>query len=161
MKEDNLKITEIRKAYYPLIVKIILLSFLFDVVLFIVFIILLSLTSDRVVLFYLFLILIAAKLAVLSVIAIKMTFAWTFIFYHIEDNRLIQYRGFYNPEEVIFNLNNLYSIDAYSSYLGRVLKYGDLSLTFINNVNNEKDIIQIWGIVEPFQYKKYFQQFLK
>lgn len=157
IEED--KIVEIRRAYYPLIIRIISFFFIIDLIYLIVIIASFnSLGQDYNVSIFA-LIFLVVKFIIFIIFTIKMTASWTLEYYHIEGNNLIRYRGFYNPQETIFNLKNLYSIDAFSSYLGRVLKYGDIKLTVMNN-QDKKETIEINGVVEPFKYRKYFQKYL-
>lgn len=159
MFDDNQKIVEIRKAYYPLIIRLISLFFVIDLVYLIVIILSFNALGQDYNVSVFALVLLLIKFLLFIVFAIRMTASWTLEFYHIDGDNLIRYRGFYNPQETIFNLKNVYSIDAYSSYLGRILKYGDIKLTVMNN-QDKKETIDIGGIVEPFKYKRYFQKYL-
>ncbi len=158
--DTDTKIVEVRKAYYPLLARVVLLSIIFDVAL--IFAILLSLYANWSSLYivYLATTLILVKTILLIIYAIKTTMAWTLVFYYIDQDKLIMNEGFYNPKETIYSLNNLNSVETYSNYLGRLLKYGDITLRFLGAENQIQEI-SLWGVVEPFKYQKYFQKYLK
>jgi len=159
MLDENEKIVEIRKAYYPLIIRILFLFLIIDLIYLILIITSFNALGQDYNISLFALILLVVKFIIFIFLTVRMTASWTLEFFHLEGDNLIRYKGFYNPQETVFNLKNLYSIDAYSSYPGRVLKYGDIKLTVMNN-QDKKEAIEIRGIVEPFKYKKYFQKYL-
>lgn len=161
-KSQN-QIIEIRKAYYPLIFRIFGIYVILDIIVLIVWITLISSgalsgqeTSSYIWLAVLFLI----KFIIVFIMAIRLTVSWTFTYFHIEADNLVKKQGFYTPKETLYSLNQIYSVEAYSSPLGRIFKYGDLTLVFSTKGDNHERV-DIWGIVEPFKYRDYFREYLK
>jgi len=158
LENDKDKVTEIRKAYYPLVARILLMSVLFDLFLIIIFFIVQSISQNYIMIAIIILILV--KIVVLAYYAIFTTFKWSQVYYQFDENRLIKLTGVYNPQETVYNLNNLYSVDAHVSILGRLLKYGHITLVF-QVQDGEKQKVEIKHVIEPMECKKYFSKFLK
>lgn len=157
------QIVEIRKAYYPLIFRIFGVYIMLDVIVLIIWILLIATnavngqdSSSYIWLAVLFLI----KFIIIFVLAIKLTVNWTFTYYQIETDNLVKKQGFYTPKETLYSLNQIYSVEAYSGVLGRIFKYGDLTLVFSTKGDN-REKVHIWGIVEPFKYRNNFREYLK
>lgn len=163
MKFEQQEIFEIRKAYYPLLFRIFGIYIISDVITLIFWLVLISTAiidgGDIYSYGWLALIIFIKFIAVL-IISIRLTVDWTFTYFVIKDNNLVKMQGFYTPKETTYDLAQIYSIETYQSVVGRALKYGDLNIVFSTQPNN-KEKVRIWGIVEPFKYQKYFQQFGK
>ena len=161
-KSQN-QIVEIRKAYYSLIFRIFGIYIIIDIIVLIVWMILIAtstISGQEIFSFIWLAFLFLIKSIIIFILAIRLTVDWTFTYYHIESDNLVKLQGFYTPKETLYSLNQIYAVEAYSGFLGRILKYGDLTLTFSAQGDNRAKV-HIWGIVEPFKYRDYFREYLK
>lgn len=151
------KITEIRKGYYPLVARIVLLSLLLDFISLAIYIavIYFSLGSPAVYFITIFIL----KTVVLLYTAITMTYRWSQTYFQFEGNRLVRLVGVYNPQQTVYNLNELNSVEVRMSFLGRILKYGHLSLIFKLQNGLQKQV-EIPYAVEPLKLKSYISKYL-
>lgn len=157
------QIVEIRKAYYPLVFRIFGIYVIIDIFVLIAWTIIIAtgaVSGQEIASLIWLAILFLIKFIIIFVLAIRLTVDWTFTYYHIESDNLVKLQGFYTPKETLYSLNQIYAVEAYSGFLGRILKYGDLTLTF-STQGDSREKVRIWGIVEPFKYRDYFRKYLK
>ena len=105
-------------------------------------------------------VLLVVKFIIFATIAIKLTISWSIVFFHKVDDKLIRYKGFWNPKKTTYSLNQLQSVKAKQTYPGRAFKYGDLKLKFMSGEGGE-EVLEMWSIVEPQKYRKIFQEYLR
>jgi uncharacterized membrane protein YdbT with pleckstrin-like domain len=157
------QIIEIRKAYYPLIFRIFSIYIIIDIIVLITWMIIIAtgaVSEQEIPSFIWLAILFLIKFIIIFILTIRMTIDWTFTYYHIENDNLVKLQGFYTPKETLYSLNQIYAVEAYSGFLGRIFKYGDLTLTF-STQGDSRERVRIWGIVEPFKYRDNFRKYLK
>lgn len=150
-------IVEINKAYYPLIARIVLISVGLDVLFFALYMVLQS-TGTFLwiwVVFYLI------KIVIFIYLSVRAAYGWTGTYYHIDEQSglLIRKIGLHFPKETAYSLKNLHSVYSYQNPLSKVLKYGDLALTFTNREGNKEEL-RISEVVNPNSYKEFFDKYL-
>ena len=159
MEKESIKPSiEINKAYYPLIARICAISVGFDVLFFIIYFISQSYatwTTALIVIVYII------KIAIFVWLAFLSAYRWTFTYYYIEADAglLIKNEGLHFPKKTSYNLNNLHSISIDEGPIQKLLKYGNLFLTF--TVEGSQEILTILEVVNPAEYKQYFDKYLK
>lgn len=151
------KITEVRKGYYPLVARIVIISVIFDLILLLIS---LSMASLDYQIENVWIIIIQiVKWLLLFYYAAFITWKWSQVYFRFEGNHLVKYIGLYNPQQVEYNLKNLDSVATKISLLGRILKYGHLDLTFqMQDGTHQK--IEIPYVVEPQKLKSYISKYL-
>jgi len=158
-KESIKPNVEVNKAYYPLIARICAIAVGLDVLFFVVYFIsqpIATWTTALIVIVYL------VKIAVFVWLAFLAAYRWTFVYYHIDVDAglLVKNEGLHFPKKTSYNLDNLHSVSINDGPMQKALKYGDLSLTF-TNVEGHKEILTIAEVVNPAEYKQYFDKYLK
>jgi len=152
------KVSEIRKGYYPLIARIAIMAIFLDLLLLILFTIFFYFSTGLSLLAILVIITIL-KLAYFCYFAVNITYRWSQTYFQFENNRLIKLVGVYNPQQTIYNLHELNSVEVKIGILGRMLKYGHLIL-FFKLQGGEQQQLQIPYVIEPLKLKSYLSKYL-
>lgn len=79
--------------------------------------------------------------------------------YYISGHHLIRRTGFMQKKEHIYELGKLRMIDVYQSWLGRLLNYGTLTMTFSSSGYQEN--ITMNGVSDPTKYERILRKHLK
>lgn len=150
-------IVEINRAYYPLIARIVLISVGLDVLFFILYFIF----RDTGISLAVWIIFYIIKICIFIYLAARAAYGWTGTYYHIDEKNglLIKKVGVHFPKETAYSLKNLHSVYTYQNPLSKLLKYGDLALTFTNREGNKEEM-RIMEVVDPQSYKEFFDKYL-
>lgn len=153
------KLSEVRKAYYPLIIRIIGLSFIVDLLM--IFSLYFILTSEMIIDYRIIwtAVVFMVKVLIMSIITTKLAYEWTSKHYYINGDNLIKLEGIYYPNKTAYNLHDLFSVKIYQNILGKLLNYGCLSIKFRISSSKSKKI-KIHHIVDPDEYQKYFEKYV-
>lgn len=152
------KVTEIRKGYYPLVARVLLISCILDFLLFISLWIAFSINQDTII--FVLAILLVTKFACFLYYVFSITVNWSQTYFQFDDNHLIKMVGVYNTQQTVYNLNELNSVDFQISVLGRLLKYGHLTLVF-KLQDGASQRVEIPYAIEPEKLKNYLSKYLK
>lgn len=154
----NLSIVEINKGYLPLIARIALISVGLDSLFFALYF---SLNNSFQIAIGVWIAIFIVKVAFFLYLTARAAYRWAGTYYHIDEasGLLVRKVGIHFPKETVFSLKNLHSVYAYQSPLGKILKVGDLCLTFTNREGNKEEL-RILEVVDPQSYKEFFDKFL-
>jgi uncharacterized membrane protein YdbT with pleckstrin-like domain len=91
-------------------------------------------------------------------VVLAVVIPWAATNYYLTDRQLIRYVGIHRRDETIFDLATLKSIELNQGWFGRILNYGDLSLTFSSSGYTEKTTL--YGVYNPKKYERYLKETL-
>lgn len=74
----------------------------------------------------------------------------------LTEKELVSRHGVINPDEKIYNLEKLQTIEVRQNWLGRLLKYGTLHLVIASSDYYEN--VYVRGIADPKKYERYLRQ---
>lgn len=78
--------------------------------------------------------------------------------YYISGHHLIRKTGLIQKKEHIYELEKLRMIDIYQSWLGRLMNYGTITMTFSSSGYQEN--ITMTGVSDPTKYERILRQHL-
>jgi len=79
--------------------------------------------------------------------------------HYLEQGTLVEYTGFYSPNEKVYPLKNLMTVEIFTPFFfGPMMKYGSARLQFMQNDTTEE--VNLGMIVEPRQLRQYLSQYL-
>jgi uncharacterized membrane protein YdbT with pleckstrin-like domain len=151
-------IVEVNKGYLPLIARIAFISVGLDALFFALYF---SLQNSLQLAPGVWVVVYIVKLAFFLYLTARAAYRWAGTYYHIDEANglLVRKVGIHFPKETAFSLKNLHSVYVYQSPLGKILKVGDLSLTFTNREGNKEEL-RIAEVVDPNSYKVFFDKYL-
>ena len=159
--EHPQKYFEIRKAYFPLLIYVLIISFIYDALLVVAVSVYFSVESQaeysQVV--WILAVLFAIKTILLAFFSIKYLARLVHRHHYFEGNTLVEYEGFYYPKQKVYPLNYLRTIEISTPYLvGHLMKYGSVRLHFLLDNRNEE--VNLGLVVDPGNVKKHLSKYL-
>jgi uncharacterized membrane protein YdbT with pleckstrin-like domain len=100
-----------------------------------------------------------AKFVLQAYVLLFLVIRWATITYYIHDHQLIRYQGAYQPDETIFELDFIKSVDLNESWLGRLLNYGNIILV-VSSSGYRQDV-RLEGIADPQKYERIFRDYME
>lgn len=154
----------LRESIVLLIMKVFLIMFLFSTAFFAVelFVLRLDLPTDYHIYVTVFLFvghIFKSLLEVYFVLNILMRWLGNVYYFDVEERRLIKREGILTVREKIYDLKIIRSIAIQQSLFGRLLRYGNITIT-TSASGGYNDQIYLNGIPDPGKSKEMFQQCL-
>jgi uncharacterized membrane protein YdbT with pleckstrin-like domain len=99
-----------------------------------------------------------AKIVLELYLLFTIVLTWAHTRYYLDEHHLVIYRGIFQVQEHIYELQGVRSVDHQESWIGKLLGYGDITLIF--GASGYKEEIKLLGISHSRKYERIFSSFL-
>jgi uncharacterized membrane protein YdbT with pleckstrin-like domain len=83
---------------------------------------------------------------------------WISTLYYVNGGHLIRQRGVLNTKETVYQLTDIEEVVMNQSWLGRLLNFGDITITFL--VARQREDLVLYAINNPRMYEELFSKFV-